>query len=253
MKWFHHDTDIRHKEVIAKLKAEFGFEGIGRYWTICEIVAEQMDYTDKCFAEFPESKWLSELVIRRPLFHRYLIVIGQLFDNRVIMNGSLIRIEMPNLLTKKDNHSRNLQAKLKKLASKEIDKEIDKEKDKRLPADSDKSESPVTGNFDHILYFEKAWKAYPRKFGRKASYRNYKSTVKNIDDHARLMSAMANYLRYAHAMQYDYQHGSTWFNNWQDHIEPHVIKPKNDPINHFEKNREVIDDWLEKSKHAIEN
>jgi len=132
MKWFHHDTDIRHKEAIAKLKAEFGFEGIGRYWTICEIIAEQMDYSDKCFAEFPETKWLSELVIRRPLFRRYLQVIGQLFDNRVIINGSLIRIEMPNLLEKKDNHSRNLQAKKRKLASKDKDKDKEKEKPKPL-------------------------------------------------------------------------------------------------------------------------
>ena len=141
MKWFHHYTDTRHKESIAKLKAEFGFEGIGRYWTICEIVAEQMDYTDKCFAEFPESKWLSELVIRRPLFRRYLQVIGQLFDNRVITTGPLVRIEMPNLLGKKDNHSRNLQAKIKKLASKEKEKEIDKEKDKPIKKRSPKKKT----------------------------------------------------------------------------------------------------------------
>jgi len=130
MKWFHHDSDFRHKEAIAKLKAEFGFEGIGRYWTICEIIAEQMDFSDKCFAEFPEKKWLSELVIRRPLFRRYLSVIDQLFDNSVITTGSLIRIEMPNLLEKKDNHTRNLQAKLKKITSIDKDKETDKEKPK---------------------------------------------------------------------------------------------------------------------------
>lgn len=142
MKWFHHDSDFRHKEAIAKLKAEFGFEGIGRYWTICEIIAEQMDFSDKCFAEFPEKKWLSELVIRRPLFRRYLSVIGQLFDNRVITNGSLIRIEMPNLLEKRDNHTRNLQAKIKKLASKDKDKETDKEKPKPSIQRSPKKKSP---------------------------------------------------------------------------------------------------------------
>ena len=232
MKWFHHDADIRHKESITKLKEEFGFEGIGRYWTICEIIAEQMDFTEKCFAEFPEKKWLSELAIRRPLFSRYLVVIGQLFDNRVITNGSLIRIEMPNLLEKKDNHTRNLQAKLKKLASIDKDIEIEKEKDKRPSA-----------TFDQEYGFEVAWKAYKRKLGRKEACRHYKTSVKSVVDHNCLMEAMDNYYDYVDAMGYDYQHGSTWFNNWQDHLTPHIIKPKKEVETHFEKNRNVIDDW----------
>jgi len=243
MKWFHHDADIRHKESITKLKEEFGFEGIGRYWTICEIIAEQMDYSDKCFAEFPEKKWLSELAIRRPLFHRYLLVIGQLFDNRVITNGALIRIEMPNLLEKKDNHTRNLQAKLKKLASKDKEIEIEKEKDKRPSADSIKPESPAPLKFDQEYGFKVAWRNYPRKIGRKEAFRHYKATVKSVHDHNNLMESMENYSFYAVAMNYDYQHGSTWFNNWQDHLIPHIIKPKKETENHFEKNRNVIDDW----------
>ena len=120
MKWFKHEVDAIHSEKLTRLKSEFGFEGYGRYWRIMEIVAERMDGSNRCHAELPEKEWLNLLSIRRPLFDRYLVVIGLLFDSWRITSDKeklLIRIEIPNLLDKRDNYTTNLQATNKKLAN----------------------------------------------------------------------------------------------------------------------------------------
>jgi hypothetical protein len=117
MKWFKHEVDAIHSEKLTRLKSEFGFEGYGRYWRIMEIVAERMDGSNRCHAELPEKEWLNLLSIRRPLFDRYLFVIGSLFDSWRITTDKeklLIRIEIPNLLEKRDNYTSDLQASSKK-------------------------------------------------------------------------------------------------------------------------------------------
>lgn len=118
MKWMKHETDSIHSEKLTRLINKFGFQGYGHFWRIMEIVAERMDGSDRCHAELPEREWLKLLSIRRPLFHRYLAVIQSLFDNwRVTTDNEtlLTRIEIPNLLDKRDNYTSDLQASSKKL------------------------------------------------------------------------------------------------------------------------------------------
>lgn len=118
MKWFKHETDSIHSEKLTRLKNEFGFEGYGRYWRIMELVAERMDGSNRCHIELPEKEWLRLLSIRRPSFNHYLSVIRLLFDSWRITTDNetqLIRIEIPNLLGKRDNYTSDLQASSKKL------------------------------------------------------------------------------------------------------------------------------------------
>ena len=129
MRWFKHETDAIHSEKLSKLVDQFGFEGYGRYWRIMELIAERMNESEKCSLELPEKDWLRYLVVRRPLFRRYLVVIGQLFDIHVITTGLLLRIEIPNLLEKRDNYTTDLQAKRKKLPNRSRSrKEVDYKK-----------------------------------------------------------------------------------------------------------------------------
>ena len=133
MRWFKHETDATHSEKLALLVAEFGFEGYGRYWRIMEIVAERMDASDRCHAELPEKEWLRLLSVRRPLLSRYLLVICQLFNIKVITNGLLIRIEIPNLLEKRDNYTTNLQAANNKLANRSRSRSRSRKEEKESP------------------------------------------------------------------------------------------------------------------------
>jgi len=117
MKWFKHEVDAIHSEKLTRLQNGFGFEGYGRYWRIMELVAERMDGSNRCHVELPEKEWLRLLSMRRPLFNRYLAVIRLLFDSWRITTDNetlLIRIEIPNLLGKRDNYTSDLQASSKK-------------------------------------------------------------------------------------------------------------------------------------------
>jgi hypothetical protein len=113
MKWLKHETDAANSEKLEALIDKHGFEGYGRYWRIMEIVAERMDNSDRYHAEYPENFWLKQLKIRRPLLLQFLADIELLFDikvirsnlqadNRQVTNRLLIRIEIPNLLKKRD-------------------------------------------------------------------------------------------------------------------------------------------------------
>jgi hypothetical protein len=120
MKWFKHETDSIRSEKQTRLINEFGFAGYGRFWRIMEIVAERMDESDRCHAELPEKEWHRLLIMKRSSFNRYLVFIKSIFDNWQITTDSqtrLIRIKIPNLLKKRDNYTKNLQATNKNLAN----------------------------------------------------------------------------------------------------------------------------------------
>ena len=123
MKWIKHDTDLSESEKIESLISEYGFEGYGRYWRIMEMVAKNMDESDRFHAEFPESYLCSKLKVRRTVLKRFLERAAKVFglfavcyENERRRGKPLIRIEIPMLLKKRDNYSRNLQVTNKKQA-----------------------------------------------------------------------------------------------------------------------------------------
>jgi hypothetical protein len=68
-------------------------------------------------------------------------------------------------------------------------------------------------------FFEKLWKAYPKKDGRKSAERHFNATVKNEYDMERINLALGHYLDHIEANKFDLKYiknGSTWFSNWQD-------------------------------------
>lgn len=181
MKWFKHETDSLSSEKLSKLIHEFGFGGYGRYWRIMELVAERMDGTSRCGVELPEKEWLRYLLVRRPLFRRYLVVIAQLFDIKVITTGLLINIEIPNLLKKRDNYTKDLQAPCKKLAARsrsrsKKEKKEDKILSPRTPLDTfldSLKENPVYKgiDIDREIHKMNAWFLTPKGKGRKLTHK----------------------------------------------------------------------------------
>ena len=65
MKWFKHDSDAFTSEGVEILIDEFGFAGYGRWNRLLEIVAFKMDETDRCWVEYPVSKWCSLLGLKQ--------------------------------------------------------------------------------------------------------------------------------------------------------------------------------------------
>lgn len=67
--------------------------------------------------------------------------------------------------------------------------------------------------------FAKVWQAYPRRKGRKAAERHFKSTVKTAVDFQNILRALENYKRSKEVKEGFVQNGSTWFNDWESWIE----------------------------------
>jgi len=92
---------------------------------------------------------------------------------------------------------------------------------------NDKKEKNVKNDkkediFSFEDFFESIWKRYPVKVGKKEALRHYKASVKSESHASDCQRALSHYLVHLAQPQNDYkkpQHGSTWFNNWQDWID----------------------------------
>lgn len=70
------------------------------------------------------------------------------------------------------------------------------------------------------ISFEKLWKLYPNKDGKKEALRHFTATVKNDQDQQDIEKALNNYLSHLKAETWKKpKNGSTWFNNWRDWVE----------------------------------
>lgn len=126
MKWFKHDTDGHRSEKLAAIRAQFGFEGIGWWFTILEMVAEKMDETDRCDLELPIKDWCAALSTKPQKFRTYLDVLSQIGRTSAEHRQNIglcstsesekcgicyVSVKIPNLLKKRDEHTSRLGSK----------------------------------------------------------------------------------------------------------------------------------------------
>lgn len=128
MKWFKHYSAASEDEGLSHLEDEMGLEGYALFWKCVEIVASQMDETDRCHVEYSWSKWRNSLRINRRKLDNFLGIVQEFLSFGVTISEEKLRIEIPKLLELRDNHTKNLQATNKQLASKEVEVEVDKNK-----------------------------------------------------------------------------------------------------------------------------
>ena len=78
--------------------------------------------------------------------------------------------------------------------------------------------------------FDSLWKRYPKPLGKKQAEKHFRASVKTEEDFANINKALNNYCKTENVVKCNtqfIQHGSTWFNNWQDWI---IMKPtKSEP------------------------
>lgn len=130
MKWFKHMADAHDDEKLAMLRDEGGFEAYGFYWFMLEVIAKQMDKTDKCYVEYPIKHWQRITGFYPKKLQRLLNVLQMFGLCLVNVQPNFIKVECPNLLKIRDNHSKNLQATCKQ----EVDIEVDKDNDNNTRA-----------------------------------------------------------------------------------------------------------------------
>lgn len=208
MKWFKHETDSIQSEKLNWLIDNHGMEGYGRWFRLLEVVAERMDGSDRCYAEYSIQKWASFLFGKPFKIVLFLKQIENKMEIKLEQNGNILKITIPKLLERRDNYSKNLQATDKKLASKELELEVEVEKKKN------NSPAPPTG-------FAEFWEAYPKKVGKPAAQKAWKGI--------RCDPAIIFHSLKAFVFSPDPQfipHPATWLNQrrWED--QPPERKPK---------------------------
>ncbi len=145
MKWFKHMTDAGNDEKLALLKAEFGYEGIGLYWHIIEIIASQMKpETCHTYVEYPAITWRQLTGLSTKKFAKLAEVMSDIGLFSFEDLDKTFKINCPKLLSIKDNHFQNLQATNNRVGrnrSLEVDKDIEVDKDTNVSSKRKSSNS----------------------------------------------------------------------------------------------------------------
>lgn len=134
-------------------------------------------------------------------------------ENLNLENSTLINTNSNNTNLNKDNRS--------------SDKSSDRVSEKQLEED-----------------FEKLWKLYPRKEGKKKAYEAYKRAIKQGVTNKEIQAGIVNYLKQIKIQGTDKKYikqGSTWFNGncWDDE---YSVGSNNSPVNQKQSTAYAADD-----------
>jgi uncharacterized alkaline shock family protein YloU len=217
MKWLKHETDAMDSEKMKMIIYEFGFEGYGWFWRIMEIIAKQMDETGRCHYDQPVSEWCGNLKVKQRKLRKFLELTTLQSITEVVYSENKLRIEIPNLLKKRDNYSKNLQVtNNKKAISIGLEVEVDRDREVDI--------THITNEVE--IAFKEDWIIYPRKAGNKAkALKCYRKTVGNDLERNRPLFLKKMQELVASVEDPGYlPHGETFFRNWVD-IEVCNIRP----------------------------
>lgn len=145
MRWYKHVTNSHNDEKLAEILHEFGLEGYGFWWLLCEIIGKEMDNSDRCHLSYPLAAWARKLHCSKrktSMFFQKFSEISLVFldfsaENEKSCIGKLT-VKIPNLLKYRDEYSKKSGQTPDKLpkdsgAKKEIEKEIEKKLQRLSP------------------------------------------------------------------------------------------------------------------------
>lgn len=95
-------TDSWDDEKLAEIRAEYGLEIYGFWWRILEIIAKQMDKTDKTECQYSTKVWASFVGISAKKMKSYAKTLSEKKLINLKNNENNITISIPNLLKFRD-------------------------------------------------------------------------------------------------------------------------------------------------------
>ncbi len=196
---------------LVSVRANFGMWGIGCYWTIVELVAEQItEKSEKAEATLIVSELLGLFGCKRNKLDSFLKHSENVSLMKTVVDGNTIRIDIPKILEFADNY---IKYDGKSLKSLQRQSKVSSKQDKKRIEENRLEETSI---YD----FDTVWKLYPDKTGKKISETHFHTSVKTEKDFVDIQTALRNYLQSKRVQEGYIQNGSTWFNNWRDWITP---------------------------------
>lgn len=168
MKWFKHMTGARHDDKIKNIKQWFGREGVCRYWEILEIIAEQMNESQKCSVTMDERIWKHELgFYKLQDLHKYL---------RSLADVGLISVRCEAIVGPFGSRCVTVLCdKLLKIRDHRIKNRVQKsapevEADREAKANTPIVPKGTTSTESFSSHFSNFWNCYPKKVGKRAAW-----------------------------------------------------------------------------------
>jgi len=226
--YFPHDSNAIHDPKCAALINDHGMTGYGFYWMLIEVMHEQGGKIEKfpklydgLSHDFHCEKELAVKLIEALLNDYNLLQQDDkhIWSDRVLRNiGERkmkydAKVEAGRLGGIKSGLTRSLQSK-----SKQNEAPLEANEQKERKGKEIKQEQSLESISE--IHFKDVWSKYPSKTGVGIALRNFRKTVKNLEDLDLIKNCLKTYL--AHLAANDWkkpQNGSTWFNNWRDWID----------------------------------
>lgn len=156
MKWFKHYSDASKSSKLNLIVDKFGLKGYAMYWLIVELLAEKFDGEDPTFEVHFNTIKQTLRVYHNKIIKDFMESVDDVGLMSVQCDSNLYHISFPKLLEIKDNHTKNLQVKNKKVTPR-IEKNKIKNKIKNTPLGSNVIEFQDSKNeisnelFDSII------------------------------------------------------------------------------------------------------
>ncbi len=170
MRWFKHISNAAQDEKLALLQAECGLEGYGFFWRVLELIAIQMDGSERNYCHYPEKVWRQFLGLSPKNFRKILGFCSDFEIFTVSEEAGGIRIASSNLLKYRDEWSRKKarfsgEAPVLLLPKEQNTDNRDKEKGKGVEV--------LGGAHPQWPAFLSCWQVYPVQQGREEAWREW--------------------------------------------------------------------------------
>jgi len=203
--YFPHDYHARHDKKLEKLRFNMGYEGIGIYWCLVEIMYEEGGRLR--IEEIPfyaEALRINEKKVKKIIFELKIFH----FDDHFFWSESQVKRQKKiNANRRKARSSAKKRWNAFALRS-HCDGNARKERKER------KESKEIKGG-----WFKDLWGKYPNKDGKKAAEKSFFSSVNTEEDYKQICLALDNYLKSEKVTKGFIKNGSTWFNNWRDWVD----------------------------------
>lgn len=180
MKWFKHMTASGSDEKLSALIDAMGMEGYGLWWRLLEVVATQMDESDKCEVTYTLPRWSLLLYCHHHRGSKLLVTLESLGLIETVTMGSNITVRIPNLLKFRDSHTKNLQAqgrkKLPATCKQEVEVEVEVKNIKPIVQKQAGKDDAYSEDF---LSF---WVEYPNKTGKGDAWKSWQKASPKLAD-----------------------------------------------------------------------
>lgn len=241
--YFPHDSNARNSDKLIPVRMKHGAAGYGIYFMLLERLREEKDYMSikdyntLAFDLRVDSSTLKSVVEDFGLFDFTTINGREFFYSEGFQKRMELKDKKANERKEKARNAAKARWNKDDEAQEEREESssnaqamLNDAKESKEKESKEKNNKKESGSLKED--FEKLWKLYPKKQGKKKAFDSYKRAIKSGTTNKEIQDGIVAYKKYLAAVEWlQPANGSTWFNQerWQDDYSlPNDQSPDND-------------------------